>query len=67
MLITLFFWVTNYGLFFSYFCYFSKQLKELEEAQMLRGELTANQQLALLRSHDDLAQALEGAFFVQVA
>lgn len=34
---------------------------------MLRGELTANQQLALLRSHDDLAQALEGAFFVQVA
>uniref|UniRef100_A0A3P8VEZ7 Crystallin, lambda 1 n=1 Tax=Cynoglossus semilaevis TaxID=244447 RepID=A0A3P8VEZ7_CYNSE len=43
----------------------SKQLKELEEAQMLRGELTANQQLALLRSHDDLAQALEGAFFVQ--
>lgn len=33
---------------------------------MLRGELTATQQLALISSHDDLAQALEGAFFVQV-
>lgn len=42
-----------------------KQLGELEEAHMLRGELTATQQLALLSSYDDLAQALEGAFFVQ--
>ncbi|XP_038577094.1 lambda-crystallin homolog [Micropterus salmoides] len=42
-----------------------KQLEELEEAHMLRGELTAAQQLALLSSYDDLAQALEGAFFVQ--
>ena len=33
---------------------------------MLRGQLRAAQQLALLSSHDDLAQALEGAFFVQV-
>nr|XP_046260497.1 lambda-crystallin homolog [Scatophagus argus] len=42
-----------------------KQLEELEEAHMLRGELTPTQQLALLSSSDNLAQALEGAFFVQ--
>lgn len=42
-----------------------KQLKELEEAGMLRGQLSSAQQLALLSSHDDLAEALEGAFFVQ--
>uniref|UniRef100_A0A3Q0RGZ7 L-gulonate 3-dehydrogenase n=1 Tax=Amphilophus citrinellus TaxID=61819 RepID=A0A3Q0RGZ7_AMPCI len=42
-----------------------KQLVELEEAHMLRGELTAMQQLALLSGYDDLSQALEGAFFVQ--
>ncbi|XP_020487643.1 lambda-crystallin homolog [Labrus bergylta] len=42
-----------------------KQLEELEGAHMLRGELTATQQLALLSSYDDMAQALEGAFFVQ--
>lgn len=42
-----------------------KQLLELEEAHMLRGELTATQQLALLSSYDDMAQALKGAFFVQ--
>lgn len=47
-------------------CGFRKQLEELQEAHMLRGELTASQQLALLSSYDDLAQALEGAFFVQV-
>lgn len=41
-------------------------MEELEEAHMLRGELTATQQLSLLSSYDDLAQALEGAFFVQV-
>ncbi|XP_015234381.1 PREDICTED: lambda-crystallin homolog [Cyprinodon variegatus] len=32
---------------------------------MLRGQLTAAQQLALLSSYEDLAPALEGAFFVQ--
>lgn len=42
-----------------------KQLLELEEAHMLRGEQTAMQQLALLSSYDDMAQALKGAFFVQ--
>ncbi|XP_029935921.1 lambda-crystallin homolog [Myripristis murdjan] len=42
-----------------------KQLGELEEAHMLRGELNTAQQLALLSSHEDLAQALEGAFFIQ--
>ncbi|XP_034003096.1 lambda-crystallin homolog [Trematomus bernacchii] len=42
-----------------------KQLEELEEAHMLRGDLRANQQLALISSHDDLSQALQGAFFVQ--
>lgn len=47
-------------------CRFRKQLDELEEAHMLRGQLKASQQHALLSSHDDLAQALEGAFFVQV-
>lgn len=41
-------------------------MEELEEAHMLRGELSATQQLDLLSSYDDLAQALEGAFFVQV-
>ncbi|XP_068184623.1 lambda-crystallin homolog isoform X2 [Antennarius striatus] len=43
-----------------------KQLEELEEAHMLRGQLTATQQFALLSSFDDLTQALEEAFFVQV-
>lgn len=47
-------------------CRFRKQLDELEEAHMLRGQLKASQQHALLSSHDDLAQALDGAFFVQV-
>ncbi|XP_068184622.1 lambda-crystallin homolog isoform X1 [Antennarius striatus] len=42
-----------------------KQLEELEEAHMLRGQLTATQQFALLSSFDDLTQALEEAFFVQ--
>ncbi|XP_010878537.1 lambda-crystallin homolog [Esox lucius] len=42
-----------------------KQLEELQEAHMLRGDLSASEQLALLSSHDDLPQALEGAFFVQ--
>ncbi|KAG9349714.1 hypothetical protein JZ751_028162 [Albula glossodonta] len=42
-----------------------KQLEELQEAHMLRGELSAAEQFALLSSHDDLPQALEGTFFVQ--
>ncbi|XP_036414067.1 lambda-crystallin homolog [Colossoma macropomum] len=42
-----------------------KQVEELQEAQMLRGKLSAAEQLSLLSSHDDLSQALEGAFFVQ--
>ncbi|XP_017285621.1 lambda-crystallin homolog [Kryptolebias marmoratus] len=42
-----------------------KQLEELEKANMLRGELSTEQQLALLSGSEDLAQALEGAFFVQ--
>lgn len=41
-------------------------MEELHQAQMLRGSLGAAEQLALLSSHDDLQQALEGAFFVQV-
>uniref|UniRef100_A0A8C2CD16 Lambda-crystallin-like n=1 Tax=Cyprinus carpio TaxID=7962 RepID=A0A8C2CD16_CYPCA len=42
-----------------------KQIEELQRAKMLRGNLTAAQQLSLLSSHDDLQQALVGAFFVQ--
>ncbi|XP_052461820.1 lambda-crystallin-like [Carassius gibelio] len=42
-----------------------KQLEELQQAKMLRGNLTAAEQLSLLSSHHDLQQALEGAFFVQ--
>lgn len=42
-----------------------KQIEELQEAQMLRGKLSASEQLSLLSSHKDLSQALEGAFFVQ--
>ncbi|KAL2081103.1 hypothetical protein ACEWY4_022956 [Coilia grayii] len=42
-----------------------KQLEELQQAQMLRGSLGVSEQLALLSCHDDLQQALEGAFFVQ--
>uniref|UniRef100_A0A8C2FJV5 L-gulonate 3-dehydrogenase n=1 Tax=Cyprinus carpio TaxID=7962 RepID=A0A8C2FJV5_CYPCA len=42
-----------------------KQIEELQQANMLRGNLTAAEQLSLLSSHDDLQQALEGAFFVQ--
>ncbi|XP_072542140.1 lambda-crystallin homolog isoform X1 [Salminus brasiliensis] len=42
-----------------------KQVEELQEAGMLRGNLNASNQLSLLSSHDDLSEALEGAFFVQ--
>ncbi|XP_075993954.1 lambda-crystallin homolog [Genypterus blacodes] len=42
-----------------------KQMEELEGAHMLRGHLNASQQLALLSSYDELAQALDGAFFIQ--
>ncbi|XP_057707467.1 lambda-crystallin homolog [Corythoichthys intestinalis] len=42
-----------------------KQMLELQEVGMLRGQLNATQQFALLSSHDDLQQAMQGAFFVQ--
>ncbi|KAM6970416.1 lambda-crystallin homolog [Aplochiton taeniatus] len=42
-----------------------KQLGELENAHMLRGVGSAADQLGLISSHDELSQALEGAFFVQ--
>ncbi|XP_035612946.1 lambda-crystallin homolog [Oncorhynchus keta] len=42
-----------------------KQLEDLQEECMLRGDRSASEQLALLSSHNDLCQALEGAFFVQ--
>lgn len=41
-------------------------MMELQEAGMLRGQQSATQQLALISSHEDLQQALQGAFFVQV-
>lgn len=57
-----------FGSFWTHFvlCVSRKQLEELQQAQMLRGNLSAAEQLSLLSSHDDLQQALEGAFFVQV-
>lgn len=42
-----------------------KQLEELQQAKMLRGNLSAAEQLSRLSSHEDLQQALDGAFFVQ--
>uniref|UniRef100_A0A4W5MYN1 L-gulonate 3-dehydrogenase n=1 Tax=Hucho hucho TaxID=62062 RepID=A0A4W5MYN1_9TELE len=42
-----------------------KQLEELQEPHMLRGQLSASEHLALLSSHGDLPQALAGAFFIQ--
>ncbi|XP_061923412.1 lambda-crystallin homolog [Entelurus aequoreus] len=42
-----------------------KQMMELEEAGMLRGQLSATQQMSLLSTHDDLQLALQDAFFVQ--
>ncbi|XP_015219717.1 lambda-crystallin homolog [Lepisosteus oculatus] len=41
------------------------QLRELQQSGMLRGALSAEDQLALLSSHQDLKQTLEGAFFIQ--
>ncbi|MFT7808697.1 lambda-crystallin homolog [Arapaima gigas] len=41
------------------------KLEELQQNQMLRGDLNVEEQLALLSSHDDLSEALEGSFFVQ--
>ncbi|XP_062861973.1 lambda-crystallin homolog [Trichomycterus rosablanca] len=42
-----------------------KEVEGLQDAQMLRGNLSAAEQLSLLSSHDDLSRALEEAFFVQ--
>ncbi|XP_048878435.1 lambda-crystallin homolog [Brienomyrus brachyistius] len=41
------------------------QIEELQQNQMLRGNLNSVEQLALLSSHENLSEALEGAFFVQ--
>ncbi|XP_066562582.1 lambda-crystallin homolog [Amia ocellicauda] len=43
----------------------SEQLKELKQANMLRGSLSAEDQLALISSHEDLKGTVEGAFFIQ--
>ncbi|KAJ8246740.1 hypothetical protein GJAV_G00254850 [Gymnothorax javanicus] len=42
-----------------------QQLEEVEQAQMLRGSLSVEEQLLVLSCHDELSQALEGAVFVQ--
>lgn len=45
----------------------SKQMKELEESESLKGTLSAEQQLALISTCTDLKAAVEGATFVQVS
>lgn len=42
-----------------------QQVEQLQQKQMLRGELSASQQVALLSACEDLQQAVEGAFFIQ--
>ncbi|XP_072300261.1 lambda-crystallin homolog [Eucyclogobius newberryi] len=42
-----------------------QQVLELQQKNMLRGDLTASQQLSLLSACDDLHMAVEGAFFIQ--
>lgn len=42
-----------------------QQVEELQQRNMLRGELSAAQQAALVSACDDLQQAVEGAFFIQ--
>ncbi|XP_029112460.1 lambda-crystallin homolog isoform X2 [Scleropages formosus] len=42
-----------------------RKLEELQQNQMLRGDLNVEEQLALLSSYDDLSEALKGTFFVQ--
>ncbi|XP_065494067.1 lambda-crystallin homolog isoform X2 [Caloenas nicobarica] len=43
----------------------SKQMKELEESESLKGALSAEQQLALISTCTDLKAAVEGATFIQ--
>lgn len=45
----------------------SKQMKELEESETLKGTLSAEQQLALINPCTDLKAAVEGATFIQVS
>lgn len=42
-----------------------QQLMDMEQKNMLRGELSASQQLSLISAYSDLQQAVEGAFFIQ--
>ncbi|KAJ0070644.1 hypothetical protein NL108_017137 [Boleophthalmus pectinirostris] len=42
-----------------------QQMSELEQKDMLRGEMSASEQLSLLSACDDLKTAVEGAFFIQ--
>lgn len=42
-----------------------EQVEQLEQKKMLRGKLSASQQVALLSACEDLKQAVEGAFFIQ--
>lgn len=42
-----------------------QQVEQLEQRNMLRGELSGTQQVALVSACDDLQQAVEGAFFIQ--
>uniref|UniRef100_A0A8C9FTH2 Uncharacterized protein n=1 Tax=Pavo cristatus TaxID=9049 RepID=A0A8C9FTH2_PAVCR len=45
----------------------NKQMKELEESGSLRGNLSAEKQLALISICTDLKAAVEGATFIQVS
>jgi len=43
----------------------SHQLSELEASNMLRGSLSASEQLALIQSSETMKDCVEGAFYVQ--
>lgn len=42
-----------------------QQVAQLQQKNMLRGQISASQQAALVSACDDLQQAAEGAFFIQ--
>lgn len=42
-----------------------QQVAQLQQNNMLRGELSASEQVALVSACDDLQRAVEGAFFIQ--
>lgn len=42
-----------------------QQVEQLQQRKMLRGKLSASQQVALLSACEDLERAVEGAFFIQ--